>query len=415
MSEYILINHCQICNNPTQEVLSLGNLPLVDGLIDPLAGLDSSINRYPVPLLYCPFCQLVQLGCIVDKELLFPLDYPYRSGTTKILRDNFTDLVQELKKFITLNKNDLVVDVGCNDGTLLDNFKNDTHVLGVTPENMGQLAVQKGIKVIQSYFTPETSQRIFTQYGHATVITATNVLAHFKHIDDALQSIKQLLKPEGLFISESGYLFSMLEGLQYDSIHHEHLRYYSLMSLKYLFNKHGFEIIHAKRIATHGGSIRIYAAHQGQYPVNESVSNLSKEEEKKNLNKEALNDFRLRVDGHKFELYQLLSELKKAHKTIQGISAPGRATVLMNYVGIDNSILDNVYETEGSYKIGKIIPGTKVMVLSERELFMEQPDFCLILSWHIANELMRKLKSRGFRGDFILPLPKAVIIRNQDI
>jgi len=415
MPGYILIDHCQICNNPTEEVLSLGSLPLVDGLITPVGGTETEIQRYPVRLLYCPHCQLVGLGCIVDKELLFPLDYPYRSGTTKILRDNFVELARETEKFIKLDKKDLVVDIGCNDGTLLGNFKNRAQVLGITPENMGQLAVGKGINVIQSYFTPEISQRISSEHGQAKVITATNVLAHFKPIDETIKSIKRLLKPDGIFISESGYLFSMLEGLQYDSIHHEHLRYYSLTSLKYLFEKHGFEIIRAKRIATHGGSLRIYSAHQGQYPIDASVVDLLKEEEKKKLSPELLRDFRSKVMEHKSHLQQLLAGIKSTHKTIQGIGAPGRATVLMNYTGIDNSILDNVVETEGSYKIGKIIPGTKLRIASEQEFFIKQPDYALMLSWHIADELMPKLKMRGYRGDFILPLPKAMIIRNQDV
>ncbi|MDE2009557.1 MAG: class I SAM-dependent methyltransferase [Candidatus Omnitrophica bacterium] len=412
MPEHVLIKHCQICQGPTQEALSLGDLPLVDCLMEP-SDVHAPVARYPANLQHCPSCRLAQLGCIVDNRLRFPPEYPYTSATTKILRDNFSQLALETGEFTALNTDDLVLDIGCNDGTLLKNFKDRTKVLGVTPEDMGQAALQQGIDVIQAYFTPAARQEILRRHGQATVVLAANVLAHFDDINRAVDDIKQLLKPHGLFISESGYLFDMLEGLQYDSIHHEHLRYYSLASLKVLFDRHGLQIIHAAKINTHGGSLRVYAAFQGKYPVRSSVAAILKEEADKNLIF-LLDDFHRRAGEHKSCLSRLLRGLKSRHKTIQGIGAPGRATVLMNYAGIDNAILDGVAEIEGSHKIGKIIPGTGVRIVLQQEFFKNQPDYALMLSWHIAGELMPKLKMQGFRGDFILPLPKPVLISSQD-
>ncbi len=414
MSKTILTQHCQICPSIAESVFTLSDLPLVDQLIDP-AARTSDVPRYPTPLQFCPQCHLLQLGCIVDAALLFPLDYPYTTGTTKILRDNFAELAIHIQNFIKLNPANLIIDIGCNDGTLLNNLKNHARVLGVTPENIGHLAVLKGIPVLQSYFTNDISRKILSDYGQADVITATNVLAHIKNIDEVLVNIKNLLKPNGLVVCESGYLSAMLNTLQYDLIYHEHLRYYSLTSLQYLFQKHDLEIIHAKLIPTHGGSLRISAAYRGQYPVDKSVARLLSSEKSESINKARLMDFYKEILQHQTDLLHLLLDLKRNHKTIVGISAPARATALMNYAGINETILDNVVEVEGSFKIGKTIPGTQVKIVSEQNLYHKQPDYALMLSWHIAQELMPKLKSQGFRGDFILPLPQTAIMKNKDV
>ena len=414
MADHILINRCQICNYPTHEIIALGDIPLVDGLIDP-AHAHEPVVKYPAPLVFCPECTLVQLGCIVDPKLLFPLDYPYTSSTTSVLRHNFRELAEESAQFTTLSPNDLVIDIGCNDGNLLANFKDRAKVLGITPENMGNVARQKGINVIQSYFTPQITQAILSGYGQAKMITATNVLAHFKNVHEAMECIKQLLRPDGIFISESGYFFSMLEELQYDSIHHEHLRYYTLTTLDVLFKKHGLEIIHAKHIPTHGGSIRVYAARTGTHKVRPTVEELRQTEQNKNLGKKVLDEFRLRIIENKSSLHKLLTEVKQTGKTIAGISAPGRATALLNYAGITKELMSETMEITGSQKIGKIIPGTGILIAPETELYKKAPDYALILSWHFAQELMPKIKAKGFQGDFILPLPTAKIIRNAEV
>lgn len=412
MSDHILIRECQLCAKPTQEIFSLGDLPLVDAL---LPAKDSPYKTYPSPLLYCPSCSLVQLGCLVNPELLFPADYPYTSSTTKVLRDNFKDLYTESQRFIRLNQDDLVIDIGCNDGALLSNFQQHAKTLGITPENMGHIARKKGINVIQSYFTSETTDKIIAEHKKASLITATNVLAHFKYLHKAMADIKRLLRPQGIFISESGYFFSMLEELQYDSIHHEHLRYYTLMSLQHLFNMHGFEIIHARTIPTHGGSIRVYAAAKGDHPANESVAKLLQIERMRQLDMETLHDLGTRVADNKAELRDLLKRLINKGKRITGISAPGRATVLLNYAGISSEMIPSTVETDGSHKIGRFIPGTGILIEEETSLYRNQPDYALMLSWHIAHELMPKIKAQGFKGDFILPLPYVRIIKNKDI
>src|SRR5260221_780069 len=227
---------------------------------------------YPAEFLYCPRCELVQIGLIVDPAVLFPPEYPYTSGTTKILRDNFAELYTDCRRVIPLTPTDLIVDIGSNDGTLLSNFKNGGHrVRGIEPTLMANLANERGIPTTMSFFGPDAAARARAEDGPATIVTATNVFAHIERVHEIVDSILTMVKPDGVFISESHYLMSLFETVQYATIYHEHLRYYSLHSLKFLLERHGLEVIHAKRIPTHGGSIRVYSARTGARPVQPSV------------------------------------------------------------------------------------------------------------------------------------------------
>jgi hypothetical protein len=287
---------------------------------------------------------------------------------------------------------------------LLENFKDNHRVLGVTPEKIGKIAIQRGIPTIIDYFNKEISQKIFKKYGKAQIITATNVFAHMDNINKIMKYIINLLKNDGIFVSESHYLLPLIKDLQYDTIYHEHIRYYSLMSLNFLFKKHNIEIIDVKEIPTHGGSIRVYAARKGYYKISKNVNKqLNKEE--KFLTKENFLVFKDKVVLSKMKLYKLIYNIKKNGHKIYGIGAPSRATTLINYVGLNHDLIDCVLEVEGSYKIGNYIPGTKIPILSEKNLLRDQPKYLILFSWHIYKDLKRNLRNKGYKGKFIIPLP----------
>ncbi len=409
-SSSVVVDHCQICDSiDLEEAFFIGYLPPVNQMRQ-IGERPHEQPGYPALWLRCPRCQLVQLGLIVDPKILFPAEYPYTSSTTKILRENFSELYNECTTIVKLGKDDLIVDVGSNDGNLLSNFKTNHKVLGVTPEDIGKIAIERGIPTILDYFTRQVATDIHSKYGQAKVVTATNVFAHIENINEIVESVLDVLTPDGMFISESHYLISLLETLQYDTIYHEHLRYYSLHSLQYLLNSHGLEIIHAKRIPTHGGSIRVYAARKGQFSIQSSVEDILKEE-KKYLGKEQLTDFKQKVVTSKLQLHALLLSIKEKGQHIYGIGAPSRASTLINYVGLDDGIIDCVLEVKGSHKTGKYMPGTIIPVFDEAKLFEDQPEYALLFSWHIADELMPKLMEKGFKGDFIIPLPEPKIVK----
>jgi hypothetical protein len=215
----------------------------------------------------------------------------------------------------------------------------------------------------------------------------------------------EMLAPNGVFISESHYLIGLLDRLQYDTIYHEHLRYYSVRSLKALLEDHGLEVFHARPIPTHGGSIRVYAARCGVEKIQPSVQQMIDAEPSGAAMEERLARFRHDVVVSKLRLYSLLTGIKEKGGRIAGISAPSRASTLVNYVGLEENIIDYVCEIAGSLKIGKNMPGTQIPVVDEAKLFEDQPDCAIIFSWHIADELAPKLRAKGYRGQLVTPLP----------
>jgi hypothetical protein len=237
------------------------------------------------------------------------------------------------------------------------------------------------------------------------------VFAHIPDVHAVVEAIADLLDDDGVFVSESGYLRELVETVQYDTIYHEHLRYYSLTSLQELLVRHGFRIFHAKRIPTHGGSIRVYATRSGEPSETPSVEVLLREEAAAGLADESwVPGFRERVMQSKLDLYELLGPLKDAGDRIYGIGAPSRASTLVNYVGLDDEIVDCVLEITGSKKLNKYLPGTAIPVVDESKLYDDQPEYALLLSWHIAGELSTNLRRKGFTGRFVVPLPTPRIL-----
>ncbi len=405
------IEVCQVCGHaPLEPILFLGYQPPVNQMRR-IGEVPREQPSYPAQLLLCPNCQLAQLGLAVDPAIIFPPEYPYTSGTTRILRENFADLQREADGLLGLTASHLVIDIGSNDGTLLSNFQAaGQRVLGIEPTDVGAIAVARGIETLKAYFRPEVAAEVRAKHGPARIVTAANVFAHIEDVHAIVEGIATLLGEDGVFISESHYLIALMKTLQYDTIYHEHLRYYSLHSLRHLLEMHGLEIFFAREIPTHGGSIRVYAAPKGAHPVHDSLAPLLAAEPTGTALRERLAEFRQGVVRSKLALYALLHRVKAEGCRIQAISAPSRASTLINYVGLDDGILDCVVEVKDSLKIGKYLPGTVVPVVEETRLFQEQPEYALILSWHIAEELAPKLRELGYRGKFIVPLPEPRII-----
>ncbi len=400
------IESCQVCGHaPLDYVLSLGYMPPVNQMV-PVGQVPRQLPWFPTTLLHCRNCELVQLGLAVDPVIIFPPEYPYTSGTTKLLRDNFADLQRESAAMLGLGDQDLVVDIGSNDGTLLSNFqKGGQRVLGIEPTDVGDIANQRGIPTIKRYFGTEVAREVKREYGPASMVTAANCFAHIEDVHAIVDGVVEMLKDDGVFVTESHYLIPLLETLQYDTIYHEHLRYYSLTSLKHLFEMHGLEVFHARPIPSHGGSIRVYAARHGAHTVQDGVRRMLAAEPRGEAMAKRLATFRHDVILSKLRLLAMLRDLKEKGARVAGISAPSRASTLVNYVGLDEGLIDYVCEIAGSLKIGKYMPGTQIPVVDEAKLYSDQPDCAVIFSWHIADELAPKLKAKGFRGQLITPLP----------
>ena len=405
-----IIDRCQISKKKDlKQILSLGYLPAVNNYY-PIDSLKNEEIFFSTELMYSKNSKLMQLGTIVNKELIFPKSYPYTSSTTKILRENFKELYKECVELFNLKKTDLIVDIGSNDGNLLSNFKKNHLVLGVTPELIGKIAIKKGINTLLRYFDKSASNFILKKYGKAKIVTATNVFAHIDNIDELMKNINKILDKDGIFVSESHYLVSLIQTVQYDTIYHEHMRYYSLTSLNFLFKKYKLNIFHAKKINTHGGSIRVYVSRSKIFKIKNSVKKILNFE-KKYLNKKTFLEFKKKVILSKVNLYALIKSLKLKNKIIYGVGAPSRAATLVNYVGLNEDIVNCILEIKGSYKIGNYMPGTRIPIVNENIIKKKKPDYLLLLSWHISKSLIKNFKKKGFKGKFIIPLPAPRIIK----
>lgn len=401
---------CFICGNKNLfKFLDLGKQPPSDAFLR-ADDLDKLEAKYPLELYFCENCSLVQLGYVVDPKVLF-LEYVYTTGMNNSLRANFKELVAKLVQRWNIGKKDFVVDIGSNDGTLLQNYAEaGIKVLGVDPSSASALAVQKGIPTLKKFWDAQTAKYILKKHGSAKVITATNVFAHVPDLDSFMKGIQILLSKDGVFVSESGYLLDMIDTLGYDAIYHEHLRYYSLWPLKTLFQRFGMEIIDVERIPSHNGSIRVYAAFKGVYPIALSVGGLLALEKSRALHaKETLIEFGKHVYEHRDSLKEFLAAAKKSKQRVVGIGAPAKGNTLLNFCNLSSAQIEYLVE-KSDLKIGLFAPGSRIPVLSETKLFEIQLEYALLLSWNLSEELISKLRQKGFKGKFIIPFPKVRII-----
>ncbi|MDP3962607.1 MAG: class I SAM-dependent methyltransferase [bacterium] len=403
--------NCFICKKSKLfKFLSLGHQPPSDAFL-PAEALQKPEATFPLDLLLCEDCSLIQLGYTVDPKILFAEDYAYNSGTNKVLREHFKDFIDKLVSKYKLSEKDLAVDIGSNDGSLLENYAlHKVKILGIDPSGVTKLALQKGQPTIVDFFNETTAKAAVKKYGEAKIITATNVFAHVDDLHSFMRGITYLLAPDGVFVSESGYTHDMVEGLQYDFVYHEHLRYYTLKPLTVLFEMFGMEVIDAERVPIHGGSIRVHAGFKGKHPVSPAVQKILAEEKKSGLyDKKTYLDFAKKVEKTKLSLQKILMDIKTVDHRIVGIGAPAKGNTLLNYCKIDSQIVSYLVETS-ERKIGQFTPGMHIQVVEESQLFKDQPEYALLLSWTIAPILMKKLREKGYKGKFILPAPKPVIL-----
>ncbi len=401
------INYCQVCSSKKlQKVIRMGSTGLCDSLLT-----KKQLNKeksYPLNLFRCTNCQLLQLDYAVNNKEVFHLNYPYKSGITKPLTKLLHSTSKYLRDNFKFSKKPLAVDVGSNDGTLLQGFKKRKFkVLGIEPTNIAKLANKNGIKTVQTFFDVKSAKKISKKYQKAEVITGTNIFAHINKLNSFMEGVKVLLdKKNGLFVTESHYAVNIIEELQYDSIYHEHLRFYLLKPLDVLMNMYGFKIIDAVRIPNYGGSIRVVASLNSKIKPSKNVKKIFNLEKSKGFySSKKYKKFSNDIVKNKKKLINLLSDIKKKNKRIVGIGCPGRCITLLAYCNINNKLLDYIAEQSSSLKLNLYTPNTHLKVLDEKYFFENQPDYALILSWHYGKSVMKNLRKKGYKGKFIMPLP----------
>tara|TARA_Y100001934_G_C12301089_1_gene749950 strand:- start:450 stop:1649 length:1200 start_codon:yes stop_codon:yes gene_type:complete len=377
--------------------------------------LSQSQPVFPLKLFFCESCSHVQLVDIVNPELLFK-NYVYVSGTSPVFISHFHDYAETIiKSYVSNPEGQLVLDIGSNDGTLLKEFKKyGMRVLGVDPaQEISVKACNEGVETLNAFFTRKLAHQIRVDYGAAKVVTANNVFAHSDELIDITNGIHDLLAPDGVFVFEVSYLADVFQGTLFDTIYHEHLAYHSVKPLQHFFKKHGLEMIAAKRVKTHGGSLRgIVQLANGPREIDASIGAFIKEEADLGLHKAStLHSFGVRIGEIKEELRCVLKSLKEEGKTIGGFGAPAKATTLMHHFDIGPDIIDFIVD-DSQLKQGLYSPGMHIPIIGSSAIYKKKPDVMLILAWNFSKSIMkdhREYLRRG--GTFVVPLPKVEIFK----
>lgn len=404
--------YCQISGKKNLiDVIDLGNQPLADTLIEK-KDLNKKVRKYPLKLLRSPTLGYAQLSYVVPGKKVYHPNYPYRPGITKEILMHYNDQVKENIKNLNLQDGNLVVDVGSNDGSLLSYYKKfKMNVVGIEPTNIANIANNNGIFTIKKFFDYSCSNQIVKKYGKAKLITSTNVFAHMSTLHDVMLGVVNLLDKNSYFIIENHYIKDILEYNQYDSIYHEHIRNYSLKSLIYLFNQYSLRVIDAIVVDRYNGSIKVTATNNPHKRVNKRVKSLLKKEEASGIYESKIwNNFKTNIIKSKESLRKILIDLKKEKKRVVGNSCPARCSTLLNYCNVGVELINYIAEQPTSLKLNKYLPGVNLPIINNDILFKEQPDYVLILAWHLHKPIIKLLKSRGLKSKFIVPLPQPKII-----
>jgi 2-polyprenyl-3-methyl-5-hydroxy-6-metoxy-1,4-benzoquinol methylase len=388
-------------------IMDFGHQAPCDSLLKPGQLLEME-KTYPLRLLRCPACGLAQIDHVVAPEELFYPDYPYRSGITETLVKNLQAIASRHIAGLKLPRGGLVVDLGSNDGSILQGFQREgMKVLGVEPTNIAQIAIAHGIPTVQAFFDPQVARDIVQQHGRAVMVTAANMFAHVAKLGQLIRGVEELLTDDGYFLSESHYLLDLLETVQYDSIYHEHLKYYSLQTVSRLLGSYNFTVVDAERIPNYGGSIRVVARKGRGHAVSERLTQLLQAEQAARLDTPApFHTFRERVLRAKRDLQSLVLQLVSRGERVVGVGCPGRSSTLVNYSNLDPDLMPYIAEQSTSLKLGLFLPGKHIPIVDEKILFEQQPENVLMLSWHYCEPIVRNLRKQGLRSKIIVPLPE---------
>lgn len=403
---------CKICNNDNLvKFLSLGDTALANSYLSE-KDLNKEEKKFPLDLCFCPTCNLVQLMYIVSPEVLFK-HYLYVSSTSNTFKLHFAQMAESLTGECNLGEKSLAVDVGSNDGLLLKAFqKYGVKTIGVEPAtNLARIAEQNDVETINDFLNYQVVDRIINSNGKADVVTANNVFAHIADIHGMLKNVKLLLKDDGIFVIEVAYLVDMLNQMTFDSIYHEHIFYYSLTSLDYIFKNNGMQIFKVQHVPSHGGSLRAFVKKQGSdIRVDSSVSEFLKKEKGLVDDIKTYKEFATKVYTAKEKLKNSIRALKGQGKRLAAYGAPAKATTLLSFCEIDRNWIDYIVD-DSPLKQGLFTPGTHIPIVSPRMLDEKMPDYILILAWNFAEEILNKTKKYRDAGvQFIIPLPEPVII-----
>ena len=368
--------------------------------------------HFPLCVYVCRQCLLVQLPEHESPEAIFS-DYAYFSSYSDAWVQHAKDYVDMMVERFCFGKESQIVEIASNDGYLLQHFLHkDVPVLGIEPaRNVAEDAKEKGIPTLVEFFGESLAEDLKSKKKNADLILGNNVLAHVPDINDFVKGMKVLLKPGGVITMEFPHLLKLMEYNQYDTIYHEHYSYLSFQSVERIFNHHRLTLFDVEELWTHGGSLRIFAQHEGgELPESDRVKVLRVREQEFGMSDlECYLSYQEKVDENKRGLLEFLITAKREGKKIVGYGAPAKGNTLLNYCGIRSDFLDFTVD-RSPHKQSKFLPGTRIPIRDPEEIFACRPDYILILPWNLKDEIMEQMKAvRDWGCKFITPIPTVQI------
>ena len=398
------VTRCRICREKDlTTVLDLGSTPLANSYLDRPTDPEKS---FPLQLLFCNHCALVQLSHVVDPNIMFR-DYAYRSSASETMSRHFQELAEYVYSNYLKSSKDLVVEIGSNDGILLGALNAlGARILGVDPaENLAKIANGRGLETLPAFFNLRTASMIRETKGAARAIIGNNVFAHIDNLHDLMEGVALLLEDEGVFSIEVPYLGDLNQNVEYDTVYHEHLSYFTVHPIAWLFEHFGLSLMSVTRLDVHGGSVRVVGKKstrrgpKSEFLEFEAKCGLNRLETYENLSR--------RVLYQKELLRRTLRDLKSRGCKIVGYGAPAKGNTLLNYCDIGTETLDYITDATPE-KLGKFTPGQHIPILETYKFRRDQPPFALMLAWNYESEIL--LKESGYNGNFIIPIPSPRIL-----
>jgi SAM-dependent methyltransferase len=404
---------CRFCGHGLKHTfVDLGMSPLCESFLT-AAQLNQMEPFYPLHVLVCDNCFLVQLGEYVSPEKIFT-EYAYFSSYANTWLDHCRDYTDEMIKRFGLNSKSFVVELASNDGYLLQYFvQKNIPVLGIEPAvNVAKVAVEKGVPTLVKFFTKELATELAAEGKQADLLAGANVLAQIPDLRDFVAGMKILLKPGGVITVEFPHLLRLMEGNQFDTIYHEHFSYFSFLAAEKIFAAFGLVLFDVEELSTHGGSLRIFGRHaeDSSKPVSARVVEMKAREEAAGLSSvDSYRSFAEKVKDTKRQLLECLIQVKQEGKSIVGYGAPGKGNTLLNYCGVGTDFLDYTVD-RNPYKHGQFTPGRHIPIYSPEKIRETRPDYLLILPWNLKSEIMQQMAHiREWGGKFIVPIPQATV------
>lgn len=400
------IHSCEVCGNDRLEpVLDLGAHPMCDDLV--AEGDTRTCREYPIEILFCPKCVTAHQRYQVPKQDLFPKSYHYRSRFTADVLNGMKALVASVGERLGSLEGKLVLDVGCNDGSLLDFFREKgARTVGIEPTGAYADAEGRGHAIVNGFFAPDTARRIKAEHGSPDVISFTNVFAHIENLPELVESLRLVMAPHTLLVIENHYLGAVLERHQFDTFYHEHPRTYSLTSFVHIAKSLGVAMAGVEFPARYGGNIRVFmGGPKASAAGSAEVDAVMKREQGFGA---GLARMQADVDKWTRVMKARLADLVKRHGKLPAKAFPGRAAILVKLLDLDHETISAVYEKPGSMKIGHYLPGTRIPIRSDDDFaaVRERSPVLVNLAWHISDEIQGYLRRAGYKGEIVDILDK---------